>query len=440
MYLNIRTMKKLIILFIVPIFFGFKTGQEIDENKMNRDLEIAKNILATLIKTGSDSFYGGTSIEASYIKDYGVIFTIPEHLVYFHSGRGALMPIPDIPPMPDFDMSWDMDVDVEFEMSDELQEQEYERLKEEMLKHKEEFEVQKEEFEVQKREFEKQKREMKKAQRQAGIEAAKAPRTERIYISSGEKTEINWEEIMITFLTDYADLIGQLQPSDKIVIHQRSPYDELVFIWEGYGVANDVENEKSGISAEVYRKDVKEYKTGKIDKVAFKKRIKISKKEPHKKIADLEMFASIFDRYYSHDLSETFFSEEKPRYEVLDGYGVVFHIKAASANHSNGRVYFYTPGDSRSWNAKPDQKSDDDKIYLQFKSDIKAFMLDYGRTIRSLADKDKVMLEIRINSCRDCKVPKILEVSSKMSLLKQYDQQKISREKALTGIEIKEQF
>ena len=103
-------------------------------------------------------------------------------------------------------------------------------------------------------------------------------------------------------------------------------------------------------------------------------------------------------------------------------------------------MYFYTPGDSRSWDAKPDQKSDDDKIYLQFKSDIKAFMLDYGRTIRSLADKDKVMLEIRINSCRDCNVPKILEVSSKMSLLKQYDQQKISREKALTGIEIKEQF
>ena len=78
-------MKKLIILLSLPVFLGFKTGQEIDQKKMNRDLEIAKNILATLIKTGSDSFFGGESIDASYIKDYGVVFTIPEHLVYFHT-------------------------------------------------------------------------------------------------------------------------------------------------------------------------------------------------------------------------------------------------------------------------------------------------------------------------------------------------------------------
>ena len=37
-------MKKLIILIIIPVFFGFKTGEEIDQKKMNRDLEIAKNI------------------------------------------------------------------------------------------------------------------------------------------------------------------------------------------------------------------------------------------------------------------------------------------------------------------------------------------------------------------------------------------------------------
>ena len=213
-------MKKLIILCIVPIFFGFKTGQEIDENRMNRDLEIAKNILATLIKTGSDSFYGSTSIEASYIKDYGVIFTIPEHLVYFHSGRGALMPIPEIQPMPDFDMSWDMDMDVdadvEFEIQNEQKRQEYERLKEEMLKYKEEFEIQKEEFEVQKKEFEKQKTEIKKAQRQAGIEADEVHRIERIYVSSDEKSEINWEEIMITL------------PQTPLRIRTRSEAGELI--------------------------------------------------------------------------------------------------------------------------------------------------------------------------------------------------------------------
>ena len=50
------------------------------------------------------------------------------------------------------------------------------------------------------------------------------------------------------------------------------------------------------------------------------------------------------------------------------------------------------------------------------------------------------MLEIKINSCRDCQIPKTLNVSSEVSLLKQYDQQKIPREKAMAEMEIKEQF
>ena len=61
---------------------------------------------------------------------------------------------------------------------------------------------------------------------------------------------------------------------------------------------------------------------------------------------------------------------------------------------------------------EPDtDEGDDISLYPKFKDDIKAFMLDYGRTIRSLNDDDKVMLEIKINSCRDCKIPKTLEIS-----------------------------
>ena len=67
-------------------------------------------------------------------------------------------------------------------------------------------------------------------------------------------------------------------------------------------------------------------------------------------------------------------------------------------------------------------------------------MLDYGRTIRSLNDNETVLLDIKIDACRDCNVPESMEVSTKMSVLKQYDQQKISREKAMDQIEIKESF
>ena len=412
-------MKKILIILIIPILFGFKTGQEIDEKKMNRDLEIAKNILATLIKTGSNSFYGGTSIEASYIKDYGVVFTIPEHLVYFHSGPGAVLAMPELPAYPDFDMEVDVHID------EEINEQEKIIIEREIKKAKEEAKV--------------AKREAERSHREARKALAEARELDDFYISSGETSEIDWEEIMITFLADYADLIGQLQPNEKIVINQKSPYDDLIVVWGGTGYNERLENKNSSISAEVYRKDVKAYKSGKIKLEEFKKRVKIKKKEPQKKVADLEMFASIFDRYYSYDLSETFYSEGKPRYEVLEGFGAVFHIKASSASSSKSRVQFYRQGRARQMEVESDE-TNDAELYPKFKDDIKAFMLDYGRTIRSLNDDDKVMLEIKINSCRECNIPKTLEVTSEISLLKQYDQQKITRDKALAAIEMKEQF
>ncbi|MCK5699989.1 MAG: hypothetical protein KAI29_02515, partial [Cyclobacteriaceae bacterium] len=159
-------MKKILIILIIPILFGFKTGQEIDEKKMNRDLEIAKNILATLIKTGSNSFYGGTSIEASYIKDYGVVFTIPEHLVYFHTGSRAVLAMPELPAYPDFDMEVDVHID------EEINEQEKIIIEREIKKAKEEAKV--------------AKREAERSHREARKALAEARELDDFYISSGE--------------------------------------------------------------------------------------------------------------------------------------------------------------------------------------------------------------------------------------------------------------
>lgn len=418
-------MKKLIILIIIPVLFGFRTGQEIDEKKMNRDLEIAKNILATLIKSGSDSFFGGSSIEASYIKDYGVVFNIPQHLVYFHSGPNRLITIPEIH-SPDMDVIVDVRVDKDLDEIDEDFEDEFE----------EEIEKEKQ---IAKESFRRAERESVRVRKEARVAIAEVEKLQQLHMTSGETSEIDWEEIMITFLADYADLIGQLQPNEKIVINQKSPYDELVFIWNGTGTDESDNSDKAGLSVEVLQKDVKAHKMGKINRAEFEKRISIKRNEPQKKVADLEMFASIFDRFYSHDLSETFYSEAKPRYEVLEGFGAVFHIKASSEIGSRGRMHIYDQGNA--WRMETDtDESKDVELYPKFKEDIKEFMLDYGRTIRSLKDDDMVLLEINISSCRDCQIPKVLEVSSEMSLLKKYDQQNISREKALAEITMKEKF
>jgi hypothetical protein len=431
-------MKKIMILILViPIFLSFKTGQEIDEMKMNRDLEIAKNILATLIKTGSNSFFGGQSIEASYIKDYGVVFTIPEHLVYFNTSADHFFEIPDAPSIPDIPAIADVDVQFDFDYDDDsdlLVEEEA------RARAKENIEKAKKDMERAKADMKRNQEEMKLRQEETRAAIAKSRELRELYVNSDKKSDINWEEVMVTFMTDYADLIGQLQPEEKIVINQKSPYSEMVFIWKGNGTSERQETPSSSISAEVARKDVSAYKSGKINKDEFVKRISINKLEPQKKIADLEMFAGIFDKYYGYDLSETFYSQGKPGYEVLDGYGVVFHVKASSPNHTFGRVRFFNPGDTPDVVKSEKKGEEDEAIYPKFKEDVKQFMLDYGRTIRSLKDDDKLLLEVKIQACDNCGVPKTLEVSTKMSTLRQYDEQKISKEKAADLIELKEVF
>lgn len=423
-------MKKIIVVFLlIPLFMGFKKPQEFDEKKMNRDLEIAKNILSTLIKSGSDSFFGSNSIEASYIKNYGVVFTIPEHLVYFHAGDTwitvpEMPPMPEIAPVPDSDVHFDVDVEVDEDRAAARIDRE--RAREEMQHAREQIEQQKEQFKF-------QQKEMKAAM-------AEAKEKEEYYVGSGKTNDVNWEEIMITFMTDYADLIDQLQPDEKIVINQKSPQRELVMVWEGTGTTEKIENKPGGISSEVLRKDLTSYKSGKINKDEFVKRIVISKVESPEKIADLEMFAGIFEKFYSYDLSESFYANGTPWYEVLDGYGVVFHVKAQSPNQSFSRVQFYTRGQSTGILKSDQNEADEEALYSIFKDDIKNFLLDYGRTIRSVNSDDKVHLEVKIQACKKCKVPKTLEVSTKMSTLSQYDQQKISKDKAMNQIEVKEVF
>lgn len=422
-------MKRYLILCIIPVFLGFKSRQEIDERKMNRDLEIAKNILATLIKGNSSSFIGGESIDASYIKDYGVVFSIPEHLVYFHSGVSPVIAIPEAP-MPDFNFEFEPDIEMHWDEDYEMDEEDKERLKEQADQLKEQKELIKEE---QKR----IKAEIKAVEKERIKAYAKAGTVRELYVGDGKTSDINWKEIMITFMTDYADLIGQLKPTERVVINQKSPFEELVVIWAGVG--EEQRPEQKGLSAEVLRKDITAFKSGKIDEEEFIKRIEIKESEGSKKVADLEMFASIFDRYYSHDLTETYYSQGKPRYEVLDGYGAIFHIRASTGGGHYPRVRYYRKGES--WTVEPDEdKPDDASLYPKFKQGLKEFMLDYGRTIRSLDDKEKVMLSIKLSGCRDCDLPKSLEVAADISLLNQYDDQKISREKAMDQIAIKESF
>lgn len=73
-------MKAWIILFGFVAHLNMVNGQQIDQAKMDKDLEVAENILGTLLKqSSSDQFVyltRGQKVEGTYLANYGVVFNV----------------------------------------------------------------------------------------------------------------------------------------------------------------------------------------------------------------------------------------------------------------------------------------------------------------------------------------------------------------------------
>lgn len=416
-------MKKLVLMTLIVLCSQALMAQNLDEERMNRDLEVAKNILATLMKNDSEMYVDGRGLEADYMEGYGVIFTIPRHFMYFH------VPPPKIKPPKVKIEGIGVEPNIVITPGDDKEaiEEQKRALEEAKEAQKEAIAARKEEIEAQQEAIAEMEAEMKEYEEEMKTEMQYWGQT---VIEQNKKLE----EVMITFLSDYADLIGQLKPDDKIMIKQESPYENYGFIWTSED--ESVESpEFADLSMEVAKKEITNYKSGKISLEEFKNRIKIKTNEPEKKQADLEMFASIFRQYYSPKLSKTYFTEGTPTYEVLDNFGVIYKIRTYSS-YVEGKMY-YMPVLGEEKVDSDDRKETIEQLYPEFENGLRDFIIDYGRTIKSLKDDDMLVLKIKMTKCDECSIPSSIEVSVKMDVLKQYDQQKLSRDKALAAIEIK---
>ena len=437
-------MKKTGLVVLMIIWGQVTIAQNLDEARMKRDLEVAKNILSTLMQDESQGYFGGGSaIDANYVDGYGVIFTIPRHYVYFNVKPPKTPKIGAIVVEPG-SRSVVITEDKEGSAShEELVKREQERMardEERMARDQEQMAREQElaarDMEKAQKEFQAQaymtQEEISRIQEQAEKAASEAMEWQSNYTVEIQEQNENWEQAMITFLADYADLIGQLKQEDRIMIKQESPYEQFTIVWND----NESDHQTSmGLSMEVSKKDITAYKTGKINLEEFRERIDIEKKAPEKKPADLEMFSSIFKQFYSPKLSKTFFTDGNISYEILTDYGVIYNIKTYSS-YVEGKLY-YMPVLGEEKVGSDERKKTIEDLYPQFESDLKSFIVDYGRTIRSLNDDHVLLLKIKMTRCEECSIPKSIDASVKMSILKQYDQQKISREKALGAIDIK---
>ncbi|WP_425392150.1 hypothetical protein [Ekhidna sp.] len=369
--------------FIAVTFLS--SAQEIDVERMTRDLKIAEDILGTLSEQDSRVFYHD-NIESNYVPDYGVVFTIPMkpfvfkstgsgRVAYSTSGSGVTI------------------IDSRVRRDD---------------------------------------RERRDKEDGASVTVDVVPDDEEdVNVDKSkimEEMEAETREQITTFLADYADLIGQLKPSDRIVVQTKNRNDVYIFKSSGSNKTS------GGMSAQVLKSDISAYKQGKINRDSFIGKIEFS--DGGEEVAkDVELFATIFSRLYEPDLSSTYYlSSRRIAYNRLKNMGVTFSLKFYSSTSDGGIHTIRTTGETGLTQEERDEKVN--AMYPEFEKSFKENLLDYGRTIRSLDSDEMLIFKVRLTECRGCEMPKEIKVSVKMKTLEDFDKGSLSRSKALDQIKI----
>lgn len=235
------------------------------------------------------------------------------------------------------------------------------------------------------------------------------------------------------FLADYGDLIG-LEPNEKILITTKSDRDRN----HSFSYSGDYKTPKRKImSVEAVKSDLAQYKQAKISREQLMAKFKVVNSELNDEMQpDLELISTIFSRLYRSDLSKTFFMEGAPYYERMKDFAVTYFMQVFSSNAGDyNRFTMPTVGLEDLDQAARDKKVKE--LYPLFEKDMKDNMLEYGRTISSLKDDELLIFDVTLTKCTGCGIPSTIELSVKASVIKDFGSGKISKDAALTKINLK---
>ena len=384
-------MKKIVTFSLGVLFFLFlqlSFAQSFDEKRMATDLEVAKEILSTVLKQKLQNqnqyhYMCCENVESSYIKDYGVRFEINSY------DRPYVLYLTDVT-----------------RKGMESIEKTVEDIADEVS-----------------------------PSREKGDKKAPFNKEDLIHFTS---------EAAESFLIQYGHLIGQLRPSDKITvtigprdIHRRKSFNS--YSWSGNTVAQIATDfVLPSITLSVLKSDLDAYKQGKINEETLKsKNEKVEIKKDNRSDEGAEVFSTILDRIYSSDLSKTYYiSGQSIDYYRLENVGLVFAMKVYSSN-INGDKYSMPTLDLKGL-TRDERNAKVKGLYPLFINDLKENLLKYGSLINSLNVHDMIMLKIGMTECIDCGLPSKLEINVKKQVVMDFDTGKISKEDALNKIEVKE--
>ena len=408
-------------------------AQSADDSRMNRDIEIAENILSTLIKQELDkrNFFP-VEIRGSYRAGYGVTFTIPTSMLLpMKVGNGENVYILDGTPGV---------YSYSFSSSGEAAEAEELAVLEREMAEGQKEKVEKEKVKAGK-EKEKAAKEIKDEKAHAEIVQHDKQRSEtrvrttdraRKVQNNDSLNAVNNAKIILaakSFLADYGDLLSQLKPDEKIIITNKDNNQRWYYNGQG--------SKRSILIIEASKGDIAQYRQNKITREGLLSKIKVTNTESTGKLEpDLELLTSIFNRLYSSDLSSTYYLSGSSYYERLTDFGAVMYMQVYSSNETNNGLFNMPTVDLREVDRAARNKKVTE-LYPTFESELKENILEYGRTVKSLKDNEQLVFNVILTSCKGCGIPADLEVSVPNSVLKDYNAGKLDKNSALSKVAVK---
>ncbi|MDH3649473.1 MAG: hypothetical protein OEQ53_07300 [Saprospiraceae bacterium] len=358
---------KYIFISLILFIAAFVQAQNIDMDRMDRDIEVAENILMTLMEQGVEKqrfMLGHDDIEGSYKDNYGVVFTVPAQRFKFDFVAPAIK-----------------------------------------LKDKDDMVIEVPEAETGKR------------------------------MNDEDGTE-KLKETFITFLADYGHLISQLAPSERILVktEQFGGHGRRAVVLSGKRHGG---GQETYLSAEIKKSDLTAYEKGSLSKDNLVKAIVVSEsivdlsQEPQ-----IEVFAAMLDRLYDTDLSATYYMSKQPSYERMKDFGLTYYIKVYSS-YVEGDTY-YLPTVGRRDVSREERKEIVQEMYPKFVEGIKENMLEYGHILKNLGANEILVLDIKLTQCEGCTMPKQIKISSKKSIIDEYRQGKLNKDKAMASMTVKD--
>ena len=362
-------------------------AQKIDEDRMKRDIEVAENVLATLIKGEmNQQRLFGMDIKGTYQPGYGVTFRLPSDY--------AMPYVVSIGGHGEFRETNAVIVDNGYSYSYRTGQE----------KNEEHSEKEKEAVKLKEKAKEKKK-----------------------FTADSLRDEYNKKVIKAAkdFIIDYGDFMSQLAPNEKIIVTNQGDHHHYYF--------NPAK--RTRISVEGSRADITAFKQGKISRdQAMNKLTVVNTETVESKEQDMELLASIFNRLYRSDLSKSYFTQGNVYYERLKDYGVMFYMQVFS---SDGDFRYSMPTIGLEDIDKPTRDKKVVELYPKFEQDLKENILEYGRTVKSLKDDEVMVFNVTLTKCAGCGIPSSLELSIKASVLKDFGSAKLDKNAAVAKFTVK---